>query len=264
MGILLKIRKQRSKVVNVSDNNVVLEQSGSVLIVTMNRPEKKNALTSAMYTDMANALADADKNDSVRVVLIQGYTDAFTAGNDLGDFLKEGLGLDSPVMTFLRQLVAFEKPLVAAVSGVAVGIGVTMLLHSDLVYIAKNAKLRLPFVNLALVPEAASSLLLPEVMGHQRAAELLMLGDFFDAETARDYGIANEAVDTDHIFEHALAKAEALATKPVEALKYTKQLLKQSYRSDVEKRIADEGIIFAERLQSDEAREIMGAFMGKA
>ncbi|WP_079253901.1 enoyl-CoA hydratase [Endozoicomonas arenosclerae] len=248
----------------MSDNNVVLEQSGAVLIITMNRPEKKNALTSAMYTAMANALAEADKNDAIRVVMIQGYTDAFTAGNDLGDFLKEGLGLDSPVMTFLRQLVAFEKPLVAAVSGVAVGIGVTMLLHCDLVYVAKNSKLRLPFVNLALVPEAASSLLLPEVMGHQRASELLMLGDFFSADTARDYGIANDSVDTDHVFEEALAKAELLATKPAEALKATKKLLKQSYRSDVEKRIADEGIIFAERLQSDEAREIMSAFMGKA
>ncbi|WP_252178476.1 enoyl-CoA hydratase [Endozoicomonas sp. 4G] len=248
----------------MSVNNVVLEQTGPVLIVTINRPEKKNALTRAMYTDMARALADADNNDAVRVVLIQGCVEAFTAGNDLGDFLSEDLGLDSPVMTFLRQLVAFEKPLVAAVSGVAVGIGVTMLLHSDLVYIAKNAQLRLPFVNLALVPEAASSLLLPQVMGHQRASELLMLGDFFDAETARDYGIANETVDTDHIFEHALAKAESLAAKPLESLKYTKQLLKQSYRSDVEKRLHDEAILFAERLQSDEARDIMATFMGKA
>ncbi|WP_370514755.1 enoyl-CoA hydratase [Endozoicomonas sp. OPT23] len=247
----------------MSDNNILLEQSGAVLTITMDRADKKNALTSAMYTGMTEALVAADQDGSIRAVVIRGHTDAFTAGNDLGDFLKEGLGLDSPVMQFLRQLVAFEKPLVAAVSGVSIGIGVTMLLHCDLAYVANNAKLRLPFVNLALVPEAASSLLLPETMGHRRAAELLMLGDFFDAETARDYGIANEAVDTDEVFELAHRKAQQLADKPVDAMKHTKQLLKQSYRQSVEQRIADEGILFAERLMSNEAKEIMQAFMGK-
>ncbi len=248
----------------MSDNHILLEQSGAVLTIIMNRPEKKNALTSAMYNGMTEALIAADQNDSVRAVIIRGHTEVFSAGNDLGDFLKEGLGLDSPVMKFLRQLLAFEKPLVAAVSGVAVGIGVTMLLHCDLAYVANNSKLRLPFVNLALVPEAASSLLLPETMGHRRAAELLMLGEFFDADIARDYGIANEAVDTDDIFELALSKAQKLAEKPTEAMKHTKRLLKQSYRQSVEQRIADEGVLFAERLMSNEAKEIMQAFMGKA
>ena len=248
----------------MSDNHILLEQSGAVLTITMNRPDKKNALTSAMYNAMTAALVAADQDETVRAVVIRGHTDAFSAGNDLGDFLEEGLGLDSPVMKYLRQLVAFEKPVVAAVSGVAVGIGVTMLLHCDLAYVANNAKLRLPFVNLALVPEAASSLLLPETMGHRRAAELLMLGEFFDADTARDYGIANEAVDTDEVFELAQRKAEQLASQPVEAMRHTKKLLKQSYRQSVEQRLADEGVLFAERLMSNEAKEIMRAFMGKA
>lgn len=247
----------------MSDSHVLVELKGHVQVVTLNRVEKKNALTGAMYQALTQALVDADKNDDVRAVLIQGCTEAFTAGNDLGDFLQGGLDENSPVMQFLRQLVVFEKPLVSAVSGVAVGIGVTLLLHCDLVYVAKNAQLRLPFVNLALVPEAASSLLLPGIMGHQRAAELLMLGDFFSAKTARDYGIANEVVDTDHIFEHALEKAEKLAEKPAEALRQTKLLLKQSSRAAVEQRIAEEGLLFAERLASDEAREVMTAFMSR-
>ena len=247
----------------MSDNFVVVEQCGAVLTITLNRPEKKNALVTSMYAAMIEALKGAEKNDSVNVVLLQGNTDAFSSGNDLGDFLSKGLGLDSIPMDFLRTLVSFKKPLVAAVSGVAIGIGVTILLHCDLVYVAKNSKLRLPFVNLALVPEGGSSLLLPQKMGHQRAAELLLLGDFFDAETARDYGLANEVVDTDHIFEEAMAKAQQLAKQPKEAVQKAKEMIKSAYLKDLQKVIEVEGEVFTERLESDEAKEIMSKFMGK-
>lgn len=160
----------------------------------------------------------------------------------------------------LRQIAVQKKPIVAAVSGIAVGIGVTLLLHCDLVYVGENTRLRLPFVNLAVVPEAASSLLLPDIMGRQRASELLMLGDFFDAHRACEYGIANAVIANEEVFEYALLKAKELAAKPREALLLTKQLITRTRRSDVQQRIDDEAIIFNERMLSEEARQVMAAF----
>ncbi len=245
----------------MSDSHVVVEKKGQVLIIKMNRPEKKNALTGDMYKAITGALIEADNSDDIRVAMICGHPEAFTAGNDLGDFLQRGFGDESPVMDLLRYFVKMEKPLVAAVSGTAVGIGVTMLLHCDLAYASENARLRLPFVNLGLVPEAASSLLMPGMMGRQRASELLLLGDFFDSHKAREYGIVNDVVADDALFEHALAKAEQLAAQPAEALKISKNLLTKTYRDEVEHRMGEEGMLFAQRLQSDEARKVLMAFM---
>ena len=245
----------------MSDSHVVVEKKGQVLIIKMNRPEKKNALTGDMYKAITGALIEADNSDDIRVAMICGHPEAFTAGNDLGDFLQRGFGDESPVMDLLRYFVKMEKPLVAAVSGTAVGIGVTMLMHCDLVYASENARMRLPFVNLGLVPEAASSLLMPAMMGRQRASELLLLGDFFDGHKAREYGIVNDVVADDALFEHALAKAEQLAAQPAEALKISKDLLTKTYRDEVEHRMGEEGMLFAQRLQSDEARQVLMAFM---
>lgn len=250
---------------NPEQPQVALEQKGKVLIIKLNRPEKKNALNGAMYEAMTKALANSEQDPSVHAVLVTGHTDCFTAGNDLADFIDTDFGNSAPVMLFLRQLIALEKPLVAAVNGIAVGIGMTMLLHCDLVYMGENTRCRLPFVNLGLVPEAASSLLLPNIMGHQRAAELLMLGDFFDGRKAAEYGIVNEVLpDGDDVFKHALQKARQLASYPREAMRMTRRLLKKREYDAVEHRIGEEGMIFAKQLRSEEAQNILRAFLANA
>ncbi|USE38447.1 enoyl-CoA hydratase-related protein [Endozoicomonas sp. SCSIO W0465] len=241
-------------------NHVLIEQQDGILTIRFNRRDKKNALTTAMYAAILEALIAADQDDSVKVILFAGQPDMFTAGNDLKDFLAQDSAEEPEAMKMLRQLAVQKKPMVAAASGVAVGIGVTLLLHCDLVYAGENTRLRLPFVNLAVVPEAASSLLLPDIMGRQRASELLMLGDFFDARCAREYGIVNAVIANEEVFEYALAKAKALAAKPREALLLTKQLITRARRSDVQQRIDDEGILFGERMVSEEARQVMEAF----
>ena len=244
---------------------VTLEQKGKVLIIKLNRPEKKNALNGTMYKVMTKALVNSEQDPSIYSVVVTGHADCFTAGNDIADFIDTDFGNSAPVMLFLRQLIALEKPLVAAANGVAVGIGVTMLLHCDLVYMGENTRCRLPFVNLGLVPEAASSLLLPNIMGHQRAAELLMLGDFFDGRKAAEYGIVNEVLpDGDGVFEHALQKAEQLASCPREAMRMTRRLLKKREYDAVEHRIGEEGMVFAKQLRSEESRNIMQAFLANA
>jgi enoyl-CoA hydratase/carnithine racemase len=231
----------------------------------MNRPEKKNALTRAMYTALAAALEQADADPAVRVITITGVGDAFTSGNDLKDFLDgRAIGPDNPVMRFLSAITSVRTPLIAGVNGLAVGIGVTLLLHCDLVYGAEEAEFQLPFVNLGVVPEAASSLLLPRLMGHHRAAELLFFGDRFDVRTARDLGLVNSvhprALLDDVVAEHA----GALALKPPRALRLTKQLLKgDAHRSEVAARMAEENMHFERQLSSPEAREAIGAFLDK-
>ena len=242
-------------------DHVLLKQQERVLTITLNRAEKKNALSGDMYKAITSALAYAAAEESVYAVLVTGSNDCFTAGNDLADFMQSELGNNAPVMLFLRQLIDFEKPLVAAVNGVAVGIGITMLLHCDLVYIGENTRCRLPFVNLGLVPEAASSVLLPNIMGHQRAAELLMLGDFFDGRKAASYGIANQALpDGDAVTQRAVEQVNKLAQQPREALRLTRRLLKKREYDPVEHRIGEEGMIFAKQLRSKEALDIMQAF----
>lgn len=244
-------------------SDILTSQADGILTITFNRPDKKNALTSAMYATLADALEAADTDPAVRVILFAGNGGAFTAGNDLQDFLNNPpQGDNTPVFRFLRAISTASKPLIAAVSGVAVGVGTTMLLHCDLVYAGESAKLSLPFVNLALVPEAASSLLLPAMVGHHRAAELLLLGEAFTPQTAKDYGIVNAIYPDDRLQAEATAVAQKLAAKPPTALRLTKQLLKRS-KGDVAGQMAAEGEHFRSQLTSAEAREAMTAFFEK-
>jgi enoyl-CoA hydratase/carnithine racemase len=238
-------------------------QADGILTIAFNRPEKKNALTGAMYTAIADAMEAAEADSAVRVVVFTGNGGTFTAGNDLQDFLKNPpQGENSPVFRFLRAISTASKPLVAAVTGVAIGVGTTMLLHCDLVYLGAGAKLSLPFVNLAVVPEAASSLLLPAMIGYHRAAELLMLGEPFDAETARSHGIGNAIFPDAQVLAEAMQVAARLAAKPPTALRLTKQLMRQC-RGDVAGQMAAEGAHFRAQLLSAEAREAMTAFFEK-
>ena len=227
-------------------DHVRIETAQGIMSIRFNRPEKKNALSQAMYAAAADALMAAVEDNTVRALLIAGTDDCFTAGNDLQDFLNNPpQGESSPVARFLNALVRTQKPLVAAVEGVAVGIGTTMLLHCDLVYAGENAKLQLPFVNLALVPEAGSSRLLPEMLGHRRAAELLMLGEMFDARRAVELGIVDATCQDGNAYAHAYERAQALAAKPPEALRLTKELMKRGQREMVRDQMQVESALFA-------------------
>ena len=243
---------------------VVISQSEGILRLRVNRPEKKNALTRAMYQTLADALDRADDDGAIRVITITGTGDVFTSGNDLGDFLDGGsLDADSPVLRFLGAIARARKPLIAGVNGLAVGIGVTMLLHCDIVYAAEEASFLLPFVNLGLVPEAASSLLLPRLVGHQRAAELLFFGNKFDAKTAFAVGLVN-AVHPRSALDEVLEKSAAtLAAKPPTSLRLTKELLKSGLAPAITARMAEEGGHVRRMLQSPEAREAMQAILEK-
>lgn len=232
-----------------------------ILIIRMQRPEKKNALTMGMYVGMNQALQQADADASVRVILITGTQDCFTAGNDLVDFANARPGETSPAILYLQTLAAAKKPVIAAVSGFAVGIGTTMLLHCDLVYADSTARFQLPFVNLGLCPEAGSSAILPALVGQRRAAELLYLGEPFNAEKARALGIVNEVITENPVLDAALAKARQLAEKPPSALRTTKMLLKHATASPITDAMARETQQFAALLQGPEAKEAMGAFL---
>ncbi len=247
----------------MSTNHIVVSRDGAMLRLTMNRPEKKNALTHAMYATMADALVDAATDPSVRVILMTGTGDAFTAGNDLGDFLNAPpTGGESPVFRFLTQLSTAEKPVVAAVNGLAVGIGTTMLLHCDLVYAARSAVFSAPFVNLALVPEAASSLLLPHRIGHAKAADLFLLGGRMDAAQAEANGLVTAVFADDVLVSEALQRARALAAKAPSALRATKALMKRG-EEPVAERMRAESSQFAMQLKSAELREAIKAFTEK-
>jgi enoyl-CoA hydratase/carnithine racemase len=243
-------------------DEVHIERDGGVLIVTFNRPAKKNALTRAMYAAAAKALTDAETDPSVRCVLIQGAGDCFTAGNDLSDFAaanqaEEGQG-PRDANPLLPALARATKPYVAAVHGVAVGVGVTMLLHCDLVFVADDARLSTPFVNLALVPEAASSLLLPARIGHARAFAMFALGEPVIGDAAAAWGLANAAYPASEVKERALAAARALAARPLGSLVITKQLMRDGAALLVQ--MEAEGRHFSERLKSAEAAEAFAAF----
>lgn len=232
--------------------------------IELDRADKKNAITADMYQAMADALRAAEADPQVRVVLIHGKPDCFTAGNDLKDFLqKPPSGGESPVFQFLHAISTAGKPLVAAVAGPAVGIGTTMLLHCDFVYAAPSARFQMPFVPLGLVPEAASSLLLPMVAGYQRAAELLLLGKPFTAEKALAAGIVTEIVREGKLIEHALETAAALAGLPPSSLRLTKELMKSRYASTIAEAMKSEGEKFRAQLASAEAKEAMQAFFEK-
>ncbi|MDB5965829.1 MAG: Enoyl-CoA hydratase [Polaromonas sp.] len=235
-----------------------------VMTITINRLEKKNSFTAAMYSAMADALAAAQDDATVRALVIQGHETIFSAGNDIGDFLnKPPSGPDAPVFRFLHGISAFAKPIVAAVCGPAVGIGTTLLLHCDLIYAGDNAAFSLPFVNLGLCPEAGSSLLVPQLMGYPRAAEALLLGEPFRAETALDIGLINRIVPPSEASALAQQQARKLASKPLSALIETKRLMKKGQAAGVTERIAEEARSFGRMLTEPAAREAFTAFMEK-
>lgn len=235
-----------------------------VFRVSINRPEKKNALTVDMYLALTAALTAAEANPAVRVILIHGAGGNFTAGNDLADFLAHPPdNEDAPVFRFLERFTTLEKPFVAAVEGVAVGVGTTMLLHCDLAYASADAKFLLPFTNLGLTPEAACSLLLPQRVGHVRAAEMLLLGEPFSARTALECGLINSIPPSGQVLDHALERCRRLARQPAASIRMTKQLLKCTQRQMIAETMKLEGDIFKQRLLSPEAKEAFVAFLEK-
>jgi enoyl-CoA hydratase/carnithine racemase len=238
--------------------------SNGVLTIEIARPEKKNALTFAMYAAMAQALSDAQADNAVRAVLITGQPAAFTAGNDLQDFLQRPPSAeDSPILQFMYALLAVEKPIVAAVTGVAVGIGVTMLLHCDLVFVSEDAQLSTPFVTLGLVPEFASSAILPRLLGHVKAAEILLLGKVFSGAAAVKLGIANAALPATEVVAHARRVAARFSELPAGAVREAKRLMRAETKDEVMRAIRSETAVFAERLRTPEAKEAFEAFFQK-
>ena len=243
---------------------IAVARRGAVATVGFHRPEKKNALTAAMYEALADALAAAEADREVRAILFHGTPEAFTAGNDLNDFLaRPPSGEDAPVFRFLRTVAGAANPLVAAVNGPAVGIGTTLLLHCDLVYAGEDARFQLPFTRLGLVPEFASTYLLPLVAGYQRAAELLLLGEAFDAVRALEAGFVTRVVPAAHAFDAALEAAQKLASLPAASVRATKALLKRAHRNAVEAQLGAESADFRRMLSEPAAREAFAAFLGK-
>jgi enoyl-CoA hydratase/carnithine racemase len=240
------------------------ETSEGIARIALDRPEKKNAFTAEMYRSLGAALAAADAAADVRVVLLQGTRECFSAGNDLADFLKpRASGEESPAAHLFRTLPTMKKPVVAAVNGPAIGIGCTLLLHCDLVYAGHGARFQLPFVPLGLVPEFGSTYLLPLVAGYQRAAELLLLGQPFTAEKAREAGLVNAVLPDAEALPAAEKAARALAALPPESIRLTKALLRKTHAAALEARLAEEARLFAERLASPEAKAAMRAFLEK-
>ena len=244
--------------------DILNHTEAGVLTMTLNRVDKKNSITAAMYATMADTLALAQQDAAMRVVLIQGHATVFSAGNDIGDFLNNPPGgEESPVFRFMRAISGFTKPVVASVCGPAVGIGTTMLLHCDLVYAGDNAAFSTPFVNLGLCPELGSSLLLPQMFGYHRAAEALLLGEPFMAEAALEVGLVNRIVPPTEANAVAQAQARKLAAKPLSALLETKRLMKKGQAALVAQQIGDEAASFGRMLREPAAREAFGAFMEK-
>ncbi len=244
--------------------DILTQVRDGVMAIEFNRPDKKNALTSAMYEMLTEAVLAAEKDDAVRVILFHGKPDVFTAGNDLHDFMKRPpQGEDTPVFRFLSAASQAAKPMVAAVNGAAVGIGTTLLLHCDLVYAGDNARFRLPFASLGLVPEFASSYLLPMVAGYQRAAELLMLGEAFGPDAALAAGFVTRVVPAAQTLDTAWEAARKLAALPPKSVRTTKALLKGAHAQAVRNQMQLEGKHFREMLSEPAAREAFSAFMEK-
>ncbi|MCA1401116.1 enoyl-CoA hydratase [Bradyrhizobium sp. BRP56] len=245
-------------------SDVITETSGGILRVELNRPSQKNAMTAGMYTSLAGIFKEADKDEAVRVVLWHGAGDAFCAGNDIGDFSKNPPGPDdSPQSALIDAFIAFEKPIVAAVQGVAIGGGTTMLTHCDFVYAGESAKFKLPFIDLGLVPEFASSFSIPMRVGHLRAAEMLLLGEPFTAARAAELGLVTRVVPDGDLLAAATATAHKLVAKPARALRASKQLIKQAWIGQLREAAKLESREFSERLRSAEAIEAFTAFREK-
>jgi enoyl-CoA hydratase/carnithine racemase len=235
-----------------------------VTTIEIARPEKKNALTAAMYEDMVDALSKAAADEAVRAVLITGQPGVFTAGNDLEDFLQRPpQDADAPVAQFMRALIDLDKPVVAAVTGLAIGIGTTMLLHCDFVYVSEDARLATPFVSLGLVPEFASSLLMQSLMGHCRAAEKLLLGDPFTGQAAVECGLANAVLPAAEVVNHARRVAERFNALPAGAVRDTKRLMRRAGRDAVLEQMQAESAVFGARLHGPEAKAAFQAFFAK-
>jgi enoyl-CoA hydratase/carnithine racemase len=247
-----------------AQQDILIHTEAAVTTITINRLDKKNSITAAMYAALADALDSASRDAAVRVVVIQGHETIFCAGNDIKDFLSVPPNhADAPVFRFIRGISTFSKPIVASVCGPAVGIGTTLLLHCDLIYAGDNAAFSMPFVNLGICPEAGSSLLVPQLMGHQRAAEALLLGEPFMAETALELGLINRIVPPAEANALAQRQAQKLAAKPLTSLMETKRLMKQGNAALVAARIEEEGASFGRMLSEPAAREAFSAFMEK-
>jgi enoyl-CoA hydratase/carnithine racemase len=245
-------------------NEILTELSDGVLRVEMNRPDKKNAMTATMYTRLAEILSEADANDEVRVVLWHGAGDSFTAGNDLKDFIDNPPGSeDSPQFKLTTALMSFGKPLVAAVHGVAIGGGTTMLTHCDFVFAAESTRFQIPFINLALVPEFGSSFSIPARAGHLSAAELFLLGEPFTATRAAELGLVSRVVPEADVLATAKETAQKLASKPAGALRASKRLIKRAFLAQLQEAVAGEGQEFAARVRGPEATEAFAAFLEK-
>lgn len=242
--------------------DILVHTETGVCTITLNRVDKKNSITAAMYGAMADALAAAESDPAVRVVVFQGDATVFSAGNDIGDFLNQPpAGEGAPVFRFLRGIASFPKPVVAAVCGPAVGVGTTLLFHCDLVVAGDNAAFSMPFVNLGLCTEAASSLLVPQMMGYHRAAEALLLGEPFMAEAALEVGLVNRVVPPTEANAYAQTWAAKLAAKPLSSLLETKRLMKKGQAAQVQAVMAEEGASFGRMLREPAAREAFAAFM---
>ena len=235
-----------------------------VMTLTFNRVDKKNSLTAAMYTALADAVEQAERNADVRVLVFQGHETVFCAGNDIADFLNNPPSTpDAPVFRLLRNIAAFPKPVLAAVAGPAVGIGTTLLFHCDLVYAGDNAVFAMPFVNLGVCPEAASSLLAPQMMGYHRAAEALLLGEPFMAEAALEVGLVNRVLPPTEVNSYVQVQARKLAAKPLSSLLETKRLMKSGQAALVQKQMHDEATSFGRMLKEPAAKEAFSAFIEK-
>jgi enoyl-CoA hydratase/carnithine racemase len=244
--------------------DISVNKANGILTIEFNRPEKKNAITAAMYQTMADALVDAESDAAVRAILITGKPQVFTAGNDLEDFLRNPpKGMDSPVSQFMRALSSASKPVVAAVAGNAVGIGTTLLMHCDLVYAADNAKFAMPFTQLGLCPEFSSSVLLPRIAGYPRAAEKLMLGEAFGADEALAMGLISKVLPIDQLLAHAQAQAAKLVALPASSIRTTKRLMKAHDKDAIDSKMLEEMQHFGAMLQAPEAKEAFQAFFEK-
>jgi enoyl-CoA hydratase/carnithine racemase len=245
-------------------NEIITERSASVLRIELNRPARKNAMTAGMYVALAGIFNDAAKDERTRVVLWHGAGDSFCAGNDVEDFLKNPPGPgESSQARLMNALTDFDKPLIAAVHGAAIGGGTTMLLHCDFVYAGESARFQMPFVNLAVVPEFGSSSIVPARIGHIRAAELILLGGAFDARRAADLGFVTQVVSDQNLLATASETARKLAAKPAGALQASKRLMKRAFREQIKAAMAAENEEFSAQVRSEDAKEALTAFLEK-
>jgi enoyl-CoA hydratase/carnithine racemase len=245
-------------------DEIVTERAESILRVQLNRPTRRNAMTSGMYVALADILKDAAKDEHIRVVLWHGAGDSFCAGNDIEDFLKNPPGPgESPQARLMNALIDFDKPLIAAVQGAAIGGGTTMLLHCDFVYAGESAKFQMPFINLAVVPEFGSSSIVPARIGHLRAAELILLGSPYDAKRAAELGLVTQVVSDQDLLPTATATARKLAAKPAAALQAGKRLMKRPFREQIEAAMKAENEEFSAQVRSEDAKEALTAFLEK-